>query len=137
MAPTTKTYDAIVVGTGAAGGWAAKELTEGGMKVLALEAGPPIDKVKDFPPNLEPVEMNMWARVGFALRGQHIQAKMTGTFGGGFSRFYVNDRENPYSNPSDAPFSWFRSRQGGGRMHTWARVPLRMAGSDFQRPTPD
>lgn len=137
MATTTKTYDAIVVGTGAAGGWAAKELTEGGMKVLALEAGPPIDKVKDFPPNLEPVEMNMWARVGFALRGQHIQAKMTGTFGGGFSRFYVNDRENPYSNPSDAPFSWFRSRQVGGRMHTWARVALRMSEYDFKRPDLD
>jgi|TARA_Y100000310_G_scaffold345577_1_gene466813 choline dehydrogenase-like flavoprotein len=137
MATTPKTYDAIVVGTGAAGGWAAKELTEGGMNVLALEAGRAIDKAVDFPEDLEPVEMNMFARVGFALRGQHVQAKMTGTFGSGFSHFYVNDRENPYSNPLDAPFSWFRSRQVGGRMHTWARVALRLSEFDLKRPDLD
>ena len=92
MEVTTKTYDAIVVGTGAAGGWAAKELTEGGMHVLALEAGRAIDKEKDFPKDLKPVEMDMWARIGFALRGQRIQARMGGSFGRGLSHFYVNDR---------------------------------------------
>jgi choline dehydrogenase-like flavoprotein len=134
---TAKTYDAIVVGTGGAGCWAAKELSEGGMNVLVLEAGRAIDKDTDFPP-IKPVEMNMWHRVGFALRGQAIQARHAGDqFGLGLSQFYVNDRHNPYSTPSDAPFQWTRGRQVGGRMHTWARVALRMSEHDFKRPDLD
>lgn len=138
MDTTTKTYDAIVVGTGAAGGWAAKELTEGGMTVLALEAGRAIDKEVDFPENLERVEMSLWNRMGFVIRGQAIQARHAGDqFGSGLSHFYVNDRHNPYSTPRDAPFQWTRSRQVGGRMYTWARVALRMCEDDFKRPDLD
>lgn len=134
MDSANKVYDAIVVGTGAAGGWAAKELTEGGMMVLALEAGRAVDRDLDFPPTLEPVEMSLWNRIGFALRGQAIQARHAGDqFGSGLSHFYVNDRQNPYSTPGDAPFQWTRSRQVGGRMYTWARVALRMSEKDFKR----
>lgn len=137
MGPTPKIYDAIVVGTGAAGCWAAKELSEGGMNVLVLEAGRAIDKDKDFPP-IKPLEMNMWHRVGFALRGQAIQTRHAGEqFGLGLSPFYVNDRHNPYSTPSDAPFQWTRGRQVGGRMHTWGRVAFRMSEYDFKRPDLD
>jgi len=133
-----KIYDAIVVGTGGAGCWAAKELSEGGMDTLVLEAGRAIDKEKDFPKEIEPVQMNMWHRVGFALRGQAIQARHAGDqFGRGLSQFYVNDRHNPYATPQDAPFQWTRGRQVGGRMYTWARVALRMSEYDFKRPDLD
>lgn len=138
MDSTSKIYDAIVVGTGGAGCWAAKELTEGGMETLVLEAGPAIDKEKDFPKDIKPLEMNMWSRIGFALRGQMIQARHAGDqFGIGLSHLYVNDRHNPYTTPSDAPFQWTRGRQVGGRMHTWARVALRMSEYDFKRPDLD
>ncbi|MEE8397560.1 MAG: GMC family oxidoreductase [Desulfobacterales bacterium] len=134
MDTTPKVFDAIVVGTGAAGGWAAQELTEGGMTVLALEAGRAIDKDVDFPENLNRVEMSLWNRIGFAMRGQAVQARHAGDqFGSGLSHFYVNDRHNPYSTPGDAPFQWTRSRQVGGRMYTWARVALRMSEKDFKR----
>ena len=127
-----------MVGTGGAGCWAAKELTEGGMTVLALEAGRAIDRDIDFPPTLEPVEMSLWNRIGFAIRGQAIQARHAGDqFGSGLSHFYVNDRQNPYSTPGNAPFQWTRSRQVGGRMYTWARVALRMSEDDFKRPDLD
>lgn len=135
---TTRVFDAIVVGTGAAGVWAAKELSEGGMKVLVLEAGRAIDKEKDFPEGLEPVKMNMWHRIGFALRGQAIQARHAGDqFGKGLSQFYVNDRDNPYTTPADAPFQWTRGRQVGGRMHTWARTVWRLTDYDLERPDLD
>ncbi len=130
-------FDAIVVGSGAAGGWAAKELTEGGMKVLVLEAGRAIVEEVDYPPDLKPVTMNMWARLGFALRGQSVQARMGGAFGSGLSHFYVNDRQNPYTTPRGAPFLWYRSRQVGGRMHTWARASFRMSDFEFHRPDLD
>ena len=138
MDTSEKVFDAIVVGTGGAGGWAAKELAEGGMDVLVLEAGRAIDKEKDFPEDIKPVQMNMWHRIGFALRGQAIQARHAGDqFGMGLSQFYVNDRHNPYTTPKDAPFQWTRGRQVGGRMHTWARVGLRMSDYDFKRPDLD
>lgn len=137
MDATTKAFDAIVVGSGAAGGWAAKELTEGGMRVLVLEAGRPIDKAVDFPPDLKPVEMNMWARLGFAIRGQSVQARLGGDFGRGLNRFYVNDRQNPYTTASGAPFLWYRGRQVGGRMHTWSRAAFRMSDFEFHRPDLD
>jgi choline dehydrogenase-like flavoprotein len=127
-----------VVGSGAAGGWAAKELTEGGMNVLLLEAGRAINEATDFPPNPKPPPKNIVrSRILFALRGQHIQARMGGNFYRGVNRFYVNDRENPYTYPPDAPFYWYRGRQVGGRMHTWARAAFRMSDYEFHRPDVD
>ncbi|MCL4219056.1 MAG: GMC family oxidoreductase N-terminal domain-containing protein, partial [Candidatus Hydrogenedentes bacterium] len=133
---SAEVFDAIVVGSGAAGGWAAKELTEGGMSVLVLEAGRPIDEDLDFSPDMNPNIMGMWCRAWYAIRGQHIQARY-GSFRRGVSQFFVNDRENPYSVPSGAPFLWYRGRQVGGRMHTWSRAVLRMSDSEFGRPDLD
>ncbi len=138
MSTEAKVFDAIVVGSGAAGGWAAKELTEGGMSVVVLEAGRPIDEAVDFPPDLPPPPKSIVrSRIWHAIRGQHIQARMGGNFHRGVSRFYVNDRENPYTFPSDAPFYWYRGRQVGGRMHTWARAAFRMSDHEFHRPDVD
>jgi choline dehydrogenase-like flavoprotein len=107
------------------------------MNVIVLEAGRAIDEAVDFPPEQKPVVMNMWSRLGFALRGQKIQARLGGSFGAGLSQFYVNDRQNPYTTAPGAPFLWFRGRQVGGRLHTWARASFRMSDFEFHRPDLD
>ncbi len=120
-------FDVVVVGAGAAGVWAAKELTEGGATVLLLEAGRSIDTDRDFPPNPRPGGVG--DRVKAALRGQWVQAR-GGNFGPSTGHFYVNDRENPYTVRPGSSFLWLRGRQVGGRLHTWHRAALRM--SDFE-----
>ncbi len=118
-------YDVILVGSGASGGWASKELCERGLKVLMLEAGRTIDVRGDF--LLEPGRRGLLpSRLDRALRGQHIQAR-SANFAASTSHFYVNDRLNPYTYPRRRPFYWIRGRQLGGRLHTWCRAALRMS----------
>lgn len=124
-----RTYDAVVVGAGAAGGWAAKELCERGLSVLLLEAGRAIDPVRDFPAP-PPRRRPLLDRVRSAVGGQAVQMR-SAAFDSRTKRFFVSDRENPYTTPAGAPFNWFRGRQVGGRMHVWARVALRLSDEEF------
>ena len=135
-------FDAIVIGSGAAGGWAAKELTEGGLQVLLLEAGREVDPVADFP---QPDKAGHQLVVGnpimtraraAILGGQPIQARCV-AFTKPTKNFFVNDRENPYTTPSQKPFNWFRGRQVGGRLHTWGRIVFRMSDDDFKAASRD
>ncbi len=121
-----KTFDAIVVGSGAAGGVAAKTLTEAGLDTLVLEAGPRLDPAADFPP---PAGRDRLARLLAALWRQPIQARGT-SFKGYLKHLYVDDRENPYTVPMGKPFYWIRGRQVGGRFLTWACLSPRF--SDFE-----
>jgi choline dehydrogenase-like flavoprotein len=121
--------DVIVVGSGAAGGWAAKELTEGGLSVLLLEAGRAVQDDVDFA--AQPRAASVWGRVLAGMRGQFVQARndqFTPAFTDGF---YVDDRRNPYTTPRGKPFLWIRGRQVGGRLHTWARAALRMSDEEL------
>ncbi|OMC51007.1 glucose-methanol-choline oxidoreductase [Mycobacterium sp. IS-2888] len=129
MRSSDSTYDAIVVGSGAAGSWAVKELTEGGLDVVLLEAGRDLDIARDFPAGADVGVMGVAGRVKAAIRGQHIQARCS-SFSDTTKQFYVSDRENPYTNPRGDTFLWFRGRQLGGRLHTWWRHVPRM--SDFE-----
>ena len=135
-------FDAIVIGSGAAGGWAAKELTEGGMRVLLLEAGRMVDPVADFP---QPDKAGHQLVVGnpiltraraALLGGQPIQARSI-AFTKLTKNFFVNDRENPYTTPRQKPFNWFRGRQVGGRLYTWGRIVFRMSDDDFKAASRD
>ena len=135
-------FDAIVVGSGAAGGWAAKELTEGGMHVLLLEAGRDVDPVADFP---QPDKAGHHLVVGNPLvtrakatflGGQPIQARCI-AFSNLTQRFFVNDRENPYTTPPGRPFNWYRGRQLGGRLYLWGRLVFRMSDDDFKAASRD
>jgi choline dehydrogenase-like flavoprotein len=126
-------FDALVIGSGAAGSFAAKELTAQGLSVLLLEAGPAIGE-KDFDPTrkkLPASSINIWERARATLKGQPIQARAA-FFTERFSHFFVNDRRNPYTTPKDAPFLWIRGRQSGGRLHSFGRVLLRWTDDDFK-----
>ncbi len=126
-------YDALVIGSGAAGSFAARELTAQGLSVLLLEAGPAVSQ-KDFDPSRkkEPASsINIWERARATIKGQPIQARAA-FFTERFSHFLVNDRKNPYTTPKDAPFLWIRGRQSGGRLHSFGRVLLRWTDDDFK-----
>jgi choline dehydrogenase-like flavoprotein len=129
MPRSEATYDAIVVGSGASGSWAAKELTEGGLDVVLLEAGRYLDIDRDFPADAQVGGMGIAGRVKSAIRGQHVQARCP-AFTENTKQFYVNDRENPYTTAQGNTFRWYRGRQLGGRLHTWCRQVYRM--SDYE-----
>ncbi|EID15516.1 glucose-methanol-choline oxidoreductase [Mycobacterium xenopi RIVM700367] len=129
MRGSSSTYDAIIVGSGACGAWAAKELTEGGMNVVLLEAGRNLDIARDFPDGAKLRGMGIVGRVRSAIQGQHVQARCP-PFSETTKQFYVNDKENPYTTERGNPFLWFRGRQLGGRLHTWCRQVYRM--SDYE-----
>jgi len=99
-------YDAIVVGSGMTGGWAAKELTELGLRTLVLDAGRPITPNKDYREHTPPWEMpfrGLGDRQTVARR-QAVQRHSV-TFDEMSHQFWVDDIENPYSTPANRPFT--------------------------------
>jgi len=130
------TYDAIVIGSGISGGWAAKELTEKGLKVLMLERGRNYEHIKDYktankdPWEFEhrgtataqykkdnPVISKDWAMYGTAAKEQ-------------YQDLWVNEKECPYV--QEKPFAWWRSYQLGGRSTLWGRQSYRLSDIDFE-----
>ena len=125
------TYDAIVVGSGMTGGWAAKELTEKGLKTLVLERGRDVKHVQDYPT----AQMAPWQ---FKHRGHlsreekeqyHIQSNKY-NFDASSKHFFVNDLEHPYV--QEKPFWWFRGYQTGGRSLLWGRGAYRFSDLEFE-----
>ena len=131
MRRSESTYDAIVVGSGAAGSWAVKELTEGGLKVVLLEAGRNLDVARDFPADAGVGVMGIAGRVKSAIQGQQVQVRCS-SFSETTKQFYVSDRENPYTTARGNSFLWFRGRQLGGRLHTWWRHVPRMSNYELK-----
>jgi len=127
------TYDAIVVGSGISGGWAAKELTEHGLRTIVLEAGRPIDPAVDYVQHVRPYELR-YRGMRDRRRTERYQAiqKRTGACDEWSSKFFVNDLDNPYSFPEDKPFYWIRGRQVGGRSIMWGRCVYRWSDLDFE-----
>ena len=125
-------YDAIVVGSGITGGWAAKELTERGLRTLVLEAGGPVAPA-DYVMTTYPWMLEMRGR-----RDQERQARERPVQSQCYAcdawseKFFVRDDENPYSTPDGKPFSWIRARQVGGRSLLWARQVYRWSDLDFE-----
>lgn len=126
-------YDVVVIGSGAAGGWVAKEASEGGCRTLLLEAGRQLDAKTDFPiPNDErDSNVSLISRAKATLFGQHIQARCM-SYKPISAHLFVNDRKNPYTTGKDARFNWYRARQVGGRLHLWGRNALRISDQDFK-----
>ncbi|WP_077035471.1 FAD-dependent oxidoreductase [Pelomonas sp. KK5] len=124
-------FDAIVVGSGATGGFAAKELSERGLKVLVLEAGGPLPEEKfEKAAKAQFAAIGSWARIKAGLTGQHKQA-LTSFYSPEKAFLFVNDKENPYESPQDF-YLWLRGKQVGGRFLAWGRVGLRMSDYTFK-----
>ncbi len=133
MPPPVTDFDAIVVGSGMTGGWAAKELTELGLRTLVLEAGRPISPEQDYVEHKPPWEMpfrGLGDRRATAER-QAIQSHSV-SFDELSQVFWTDDVKNPYSTPADRPFYWFRARQVGGKSIIWGRQVYRWSDLDFE-----
>jgi choline dehydrogenase-like flavoprotein len=125
-------FDAIVIGSGMTGGWAAKELTEKGLRTLVLEAGRPIVPEKDYVEHVPPWDMpfrGMRDRKKL-LREQPIQSFCYACEESN-SQFFVKDTEHPYTTDPAKPFRWIRGRQVGGRSILWGRQSYRWSDLDF------
>ncbi len=126
-------FDAIVVGSGITGGWAAKELTEAGLKVLLLERGRKIEHQVDYDTELKaPWDMPFRGEGDAALYAQQYPVQALNRHFTEFTQgHFVNDAENPYQTGADTAFTWFRSYQLGGRSLTWGRQSYRWSDYDF------
>ncbi|HET9004571.1 MAG TPA: GMC family oxidoreductase [Gemmatimonadaceae bacterium] len=129
-----ETYDAIVVGSGITGGWAAKELTEKGLRTLVIERGRHVEHGRDYTTEwLRPWELPHRGRGDRELyaRDYPIQS-MNYAFGEATKHFFVNDREHPYLVPDGQPFRWIRGYHLGGRSLIWGRACWRWSDLDFE-----
>ncbi|HJZ64085.1 MAG TPA: GMC family oxidoreductase [Candidatus Acidoferrum sp.] len=125
-----KTYDVCIIGSGAGGGMAAKVLTEGGLDVVMLEAGPQVHPEKDF-------KMFMWP-YDLPHRGVGVGGKAAENFGEFLAPNGAWQIEGePYVSAPGSDFQWFRSRIVGGRTNHWGRIALRFAPVDFRSKTRD
>jgi choline dehydrogenase-like flavoprotein len=130
-----KVYDAIIIGSGASGGMAAKELTGRGLEVLVLEAGPPVNPERDLGSHRWPYE-SMYR--GFGPPGWKDQDQWMQATASEFSRhFYVKDSEHPYTTVPGKPFLWVRARIVGGKTLHWGRMSYRFSDLDFKAASHD
>jgi choline dehydrogenase-like flavoprotein len=121
-------FDAIVVGSGACGGWAALELAKAGMKVLMLEAGSPVDQ-KDFHHTfLYQMDYRGLGKPGLLRRYSGSERNY---------RIMLDNEENPYTTAPGTVYRWGRSRVLGGRSLHWARASDRMADYEFKAASRD
>jgi choline dehydrogenase-like flavoprotein len=138
MPARRKTYDVLIVGSGASGGWVAKEVAERGLSVLMLEAGPPRVPTRDFTEHVWPYQLKFR---GFGdqqrlLQDQPVQ-RLCYACDEYSHQFFVNDHENPYTFPADKPFMWIRGRQVGGKTFCWARESYRYSDNEFKAASRD
>jgi choline dehydrogenase-like flavoprotein len=123
------TYDAIVIGSGISGGWAAKELCEKGLKTLLLDRGRNVDHIKDYP-TASLMPWNFEHRLQNTEKDREENPVQSQAYDEGNKHFFVNDREHPYVQAS--PFHWIRGYQVGGRSLTWGRQCYRLSDLDFE-----
>ncbi|HKE95799.1 MAG TPA: GMC family oxidoreductase [Povalibacter sp.] len=124
-------FDAIVIGTGISGGWAAKELTEKGLKTLVLDRGPMV-KHGEYPTAMSaPWELPYGGRLTFEQQQrQLVQARTGYTITQASKHWFVDDVDNPYTEVNR--FDWMRGYQVGGRSLTWGRQSYRWSAMDFE-----
>lgn len=131
-----RTYQAIVIGSGASGGWAAKEFGDLGVKTLVLERGRNVEHVKDYPTtNMLPYEFKHRGKIPQKVLDENPIVAKCYAFGEDSAHFFVKDAEQPYI--QDKPFDWIRGYQVGGKSLLWARQVQRWSDYDFEGPARD
>jgi len=125
-------YDAIVVGTGISGGWAAKELCENGLKTLVLERGRMVRHIEDYPTaNLDPWDMPNGGAPTRETKERKYKQQRTGfVTDEEHQHFFVDDIKHPYN--EDRRFDWIRGYQVGGRSIVWGRHSYRWSDMDYE-----
>jgi choline dehydrogenase-like flavoprotein len=130
------TFDAIVIGSGISGGWAAKELCEHGVKTLMLERGRNVVHNKDYPTAIKsPWEFPHRGRLPLAIEKENPIISRCYAFDETAQHFFVKDKEHPYV--QEKPFDWIRGYQVGGKSLMWARETQRWSQFEFEAPLRD
>ena len=131
-----RTFDAIVIGSGISGGWAAKEFTEKGLKTLVLERGKDVKHVVDYPTtNKLPWEFPHRNNIPENVQKENPVVSKCYAFREDAQHFFVKDKEHPYV--QEKPFDWIRGYQTGGKSLLWARQVQRWSDFDFDGPARD
>ncbi|MFD2863632.1 GMC oxidoreductase [Mucilaginibacter antarcticus] len=131
-----RTFDAIVIGSGISGGWAAKELTGKGLKTLVLERGRDVRHLLDYPTtNMFPWEFEHRLQMPLAITQANPVVSRCYAFNEDSKHFFAKDTEHPYTQKK--PFDWIRGNQVGGKSLLWARHTQRWSDFDFEGPARD
>jgi choline dehydrogenase-like flavoprotein len=131
-----RVFDAIVIGSGISGGWAAKELTEKGFKTLVLERGRDVKHNIDYPTtNMLPYEFDHRGELTQDIKNANPVVSRCYAFKEDAMHFFVKDNEHPYV--QEKPFDWIRGYQVGGKSLLWARQTQRWSDLDFEGPARD
>ncbi|MGF6928197.1 choline dehydrogenase-like flavoprotein [Chitinophaga sp. W2I13] len=127
------TFDAIVIGSGISGGWAAKELCEQGLKTLVLERGKNVEHVKDYPTATKaPWEFKHRGQMTKEFLQENPLISKAAGFGEDTAHFFIKDKDHPYI--QEKPFDWIRGYQVGGKSLTWGRACQRWSDFEFTAP---
>ncbi len=127
------TFDAIVIGSGISGGWAAKELCEHGLKTLVLERGRNIVHNKDYPTaNKAPWEFPHRGDMTRVFLKENPLISRAAGFDESTAHFFIKDKDHPYV--QEKPFDWIRGYQVGGKSLTWGRACQRWSDFEFTGP---
>lgn len=130
-AESSNSYDAIVIGSGMSGGWAAKELCEKGLKTLVLERGRDVKHIEDYPTATKHIwEFPYRNNLPPDVIGENPIVSRCYAFREATEHFFVKDHEHPYVQKN--PFDWIRGYQVGGRSLLWARMVQRWSEFDFE-----
>lgn len=133
---TINSFDAIVIGSGISGGWAAKEFCEKGLKTLVLERGRNVEHKKDYPTvTSAPWEMPHRNKIPLADKLENPVVNKCYAYKEDTAHFFVKDTEHPYI--QEKPFDWVRGYQVGGKSLIWARQTQRWSKYDFEGPGRD
>ena len=126
-------FDAIVIGSGISGGWAAKELCEKGLKTLVLERGRDVRHIKDYPTaTMNPWEFRHGGRMPKEFYKKNPLISKAAGFGEDTAHFFIEDDDHPYV--QEKPFDWIRGYQVGGKSLTWGRACQRWSDNEFKSP---
>lgn len=124
-------YDAIVIGSGISGGWAAKELCEKGLQTLVLERGRNVEHIKDYTTaHTEAWELPLRGEMSAEFRRDNPVLSRCYAINGATQQFFVRDNDHPYQQTK--PFDWIRGYQVGGKSLMWARWVQRWGEEDFE-----